>query len=358
MIPNNTYWVYFGMVAVFYMSMSLILKEGKRSEEPSKPINLDNLDIMRYVGAICIVILHLRPFQHISYPLDLFFNNYITRIFVPFYFVVSGYFVAKKTKTEPDFLKRYSKSIIKLYLIWSVIYLPFGFEFIKAYNIPMYLYPIALIPALLYVGTYYHLWYFPALLVALWIVRWWQKRYSIKTLFIISMVLFSMGTMETYFGVLPQSFQIALESYYLPILFTTRNFLFFGLFFILLGYKLEGMDLGKIRKANLKCIVALIVLFAEVWLLQHVVRKDSNLMFMTAPAVFYVFVSTVQFAKSKNAIKYRNFATYLYLVHPMIIIAIAWKAQTLPESFLLLFVVIGISHAGAFVVSRFRKYLT
>ncbi|WZU02210.1 acyltransferase family protein [Erysipelothrix sp. D19-032] len=65
----------------------------------------ENLDFLRYFGAVLIVILHLRPFKDISYPLDLLFNNMISRLFVPFFFITSGYFVAKKQKQNPRILQ-------------------------------------------------------------------------------------------------------------------------------------------------------------------------------------------------------------------------------------------------------------
>lgn len=55
-----------------------------------------NLNILKYISSILIIILHLRPFAHFSNELDLAFNNIVTRICVPIFFVITGYFVAKK----------------------------------------------------------------------------------------------------------------------------------------------------------------------------------------------------------------------------------------------------------------------
>ena len=51
-------------------------------------IHYENIDILKYMCAILIVVLHLRPFQNFSDELDLAFNNIITRICVPMFFLI------------------------------------------------------------------------------------------------------------------------------------------------------------------------------------------------------------------------------------------------------------------------------
>jgi len=51
-------------------------------------LNYQNLDILKYISAILIIILHLRPFINFSEQLDLAFNNIITRICVPIFFIL------------------------------------------------------------------------------------------------------------------------------------------------------------------------------------------------------------------------------------------------------------------------------
>lgn len=87
-------------------------------------LNYDNIDFFRYIFSIIIIILHMRPFLETSNQLDLAFNNIVSRICVPFFFVVTGYFVAKKEKDNPNYIKKYIKSMIPLYLTWCLIYLP------------------------------------------------------------------------------------------------------------------------------------------------------------------------------------------------------------------------------------------
>ena len=87
-------------------------------------MNYQNLNILKYISAILIVILHLRPFLNFSNELDLAFNNIVTRICVPIFFIITGYFAAKKEKDNEDYIKSYIKKTIPLYLTWSLLYVP------------------------------------------------------------------------------------------------------------------------------------------------------------------------------------------------------------------------------------------
>ena len=98
-------------------------------------LHYQNLDVLKYLCAILILILHLRPFFNFSNPLDLTFNNIITRICVPIFFLITGYFVSKKEKENPCYIKDYIKRMIPLYLIWSLVYLPVAL-FVIATNLP------------------------------------------------------------------------------------------------------------------------------------------------------------------------------------------------------------------------------
>ena len=222
----------------------------------NKDINYKNLDILKYASAILIIVLHLRPFQNFSNELDLLFNNIITRICVPIFFLITGYFVAIKEKDNSNYIKDYIKKMIPLYLVWSTIYLPIVIgvvinnislinEYLSLINLKGYVLvmllilflPIILLVMLLYTGVYYHLWYFPALLLSLLVLYFWKKKFKIKSLLIISFVLLLFGATETYYGVLPINIKEIVTSYY-KIFFTTRNFLFFGLFYVVLGFHL------------------------------------------------------------------------------------------------------------------------
>ena len=116
-------FVMFSMIICFSFITIFIQKDIDKNYEINK-LNYQNLNILKYISAILIVILHLRPFLNFSNELDLAFNNIVTRICVPIFFIITGYFVAKKEKDNEDYIKSYIKKTIPLYLTWSLLYVP------------------------------------------------------------------------------------------------------------------------------------------------------------------------------------------------------------------------------------------
>ena len=299
-------------------------------------INYDNLDILKYILAILIIILHLRPFLHYVYPnVDFAFNNIITRICVPIFFMITGYFVAKKEKDDPKYIINYCKRMIPSYLIYSLAYLPilisYAYDnrlFIMSHleRIPDILliplmfigFPLIMLIALVYSGVFYHLWYFPAVMLSLLVLYKWKKHFKLRYLLLISFILLLFGATETYYGILPLAITQIIK-FYFDIFVTTRNFLFFGLFYTVLGY-----FMGKQKKllAN-HCFILLIIscflLALEALLLQNTQRLNSNILLSCIPLTYFLFVSVIYINKKPTKFNFRGYSKYYYIVHPMII---------------------------------------
>lgn len=303
-------------------------------------LNLANIDFIRYIFAIIIIILHVRPFLGTMDQLDLFFNNMISRICVPLFFMTTGYFAAKKEVQNPNYIKHYIKGVIPLYLIWSMIYLPIALTWIAQYipevistveslNIPNLFIPfiyligliLVILIAVLYIGVYYHLWYFPALILSLLILDKWKKHFNIKMLLIISFILLLFGATETYYGILPSIYQ-KVVSYYFTYFITTRNFLFFGLFYVTLGYHMGKKQTIYTPYSFLKLIICIFLLVAETLFLQSIERLNSNILLACIPLVYYLFISAIYMnpiIRWKPNYSFRNLYKYYYLLHPFII---------------------------------------
>lgn len=202
-----------------------------------------NLDVIKYVFSLLIIILHLRPFFQNNQFLDVVFNNMITRVCVPVYFMITGYFVAVKEKEDGQYIGRYIRKMMSLYLFWSLFYLPLfyqqgqsvfeqlisGSTFENVSVLKMLFLPGVMFIGFIYTGIYYHLWYFPAVIMALWIIDKWKKRWSVNSLLFISFGLLIIGASETYYGILPSRFQIWAD-YYFHIFLQLEIFCFLACF--------------------------------------------------------------------------------------------------------------------------------
>lgn len=345
-------------------------------------LHYENLDFMRYVCAIFIIIIHLRPFLGQMDRLDIFFNNIIGRLCVPLYFFVTGYFAAKKARKDPNYISRYIKGMLPLYIAWSIIYIPFallwlkdylpmGIDFVNGLALPTYLntiiyiafIPIALLIGFLYIGTYYHLWYFPALFFSLWIVDKARKRLSFKIILAISFALLLLGASETYYGMLPQSITHYLDVYF-NVFITTRNFLFFGLFYVAFGYFIGGKRQLRPKHSIIKLCLCIFLLFIEAYFLLPTNRLNSNIMLSCVPLIYYLFFTLIQL----NTIwtlpmkySFRDYVKYYYLLHPMMIVFTqlflydALVGFSGGIHFLDLIVVLIVTHFGSVMLIRIKK---
>ena len=299
---------------------------------------LSNLDVVKYLCAILIILCHLRPFVHYDEVIDMFFNNIVTRIGVPCFFVMTGYLVSLKEKENPDYISKYIKRTIPMYLLWSMIYLPFlgllAYEnmdvvqqYMAIFHVDVYLLPLVAIPALFvllfYSGAYYHLWYFPALLSAVWVLKKWKKHFRPVSLLVISFILLIFGATETYFGIFPEFVQTVLQKYYYGIFFTTRNFLFFGLFYVTLGYVMGYYNREHTKHSLCGLLVSIGLLALEAVFLHSTNRLNSNIMFACIPTSYFL-VSSALYMKQYFHVPfpYRAYSKYYYLLHPMVMVLV------------------------------------
>ena len=315
----------------------------------TKQLQYQNLDLFRFLSSIIIIVLHVRPFFTVSYEIDMAINNIIGRICVPFFFFISGYFAAKQEQKKPDYIRSYIRSMIPVYLLWSAVYLPWSLSLAAPYiqqvsgllctiGLPtaiqnlllLLLVPLAVIVALLYFGVYYHLWYFPALLLSMLVLRWWKRKYSLRGLLTVSFVLLLFGATETYYGFCGQFFQSLLHYYY-AVFFTTRNFLFFALFYVTLGYWMGKQEQPASSLCFLKLLLSIAALVGEGMLLQTTQRLDSNILLACVPLVYYLFsclLYTNIHVPQLSEIPFRAISKYYYLVHPLMILFVhAWFPQ-------------------------------
>lgn len=315
----------------------------------TKQLQYQNLDLFRFLSSIIIIVLHVRPFFTVSYEIDMAINNIIGRICVPFFFFISGYFAAKQEQKKPDYIRSYIRSMIPVYLLWSAVYLPWSLSLAAPYiqqvsgllctiGLPtaiqnlllLLLVPLAVIVALLYSGVYYHLWYFPALLLSMLVLRWWKRKYPLRGLLTVSFVLLLFGATETYYGFCGQFFQSLLHYYY-AVFFTTRNFLFFALFYVTLGYWMGKQEQPASSLCFLKLLLSIAALVGEGMLLQTTQRLDSNILLACVPLVYYLFsclLYTNIHVPQLSEIPFRAISKYYYLVHPLMILFVhAWFPQ-------------------------------
>lgn len=292
-------------------------------------------DLFRLTAAVLVIAIHISPLETVSQNADFFLTRILARIAVPFFFMVTGSFTD---------LARPKKALVKLtkmYLGVTVLYLPFGIysgyfndlSFLKA------------IKMLVFDGSFYHLWYFPACITGIIIVHFLKKT-GTKNAVTAAAVLYVIGVFgDSYYGIAERIFPLrALYNILFKIFSYTRNGLFFAPFFLLAGSEFKKINFRFDRK---KLIVALEISFVfmtlEAFLLHGFgIPRHDSMYFFLVPTMLLLFENLRTIKISQIPIM-RKISMLIYIIHPAIIILLRGTSKIISEDFfanrqLLLFV--------------------
>ena len=118
---------------------------------------LSGIEYFRLAAAFLVVAIHCSPLTTYSETADFILTRAVARVAVPFFFMVTGFFVLGR----PEKLRRFLKRTELLYLACILLYLP-----LNLYSGALSgLTPVGALRELLFEGTFYHLWYFTAVLL-------------------------------------------------------------------------------------------------------------------------------------------------------------------------------------------------
>ena len=277
-----------------------------------------NLDIARLMASFLIVAIHISPFDQINSEFDFFFTRILCRIAVPLFLMITGYFLLDKGLKDINILKNYTKKILKIYLICIIIYLPINIYAHSFENMNV----VTFLKDILINGSFYHLWYFPALILGLWITYLLIKKLGTKSIVIISL-LYIIGLFgDSYYGLVEMNnFTNYLYNCLFKIFNYTRNGLFYVPIFIYLGYLIKTKK--KRYQYDLIYIISLFISMTLEGFLLHNLnyqRHDSMYIFLI-PLMYFLFNYLTNHYEGKNR-KVKIIATEIYIFHQLIIVIV------------------------------------
>ena len=250
----------------------------------------------------------------------------LARLAVPFFLMVTGHFVLS---FPPDRVKKYLKSSLKAYLAVTLLYLPLSlyggyFEDLSPYT------PLKL---LLFDGVYYHLWYFPAVITGIFIVRFLQKHFPLRSALAICVFLYFIGLLgDSYYGFAAEN--PAISNAY-DIIFTissyTRNGIFMAPLFLLLGNSAPKASVSE-RLSLYGFGVSFLLMTGEGMALRllQVQRHDSMYLFLPICAFFLYRLLLIPQIKPFPCL--RKICGAVYVIHPAAIIFIRGISKLLGKA--------------------------
>lgn len=275
-------------------------------------------DVMKLIAALLVVMIHTSPLDSFSKTGDFFVTRIMARIAVPFFFMVSGFFLLAEWKQEK--VIQFLKKTLYIYIVAIVLYFPIGWYTGKFEGLSLLEWGRLLV----FDGTFYHLWYLPASILGVSLLVVGRKWVSFGGLGVMSFVLYVIGTFgDSYYGI---SEQIpALNTMY-KILFQiatyTRNGVFFAPMFLWLGAYVGKKRTSKIKYMWIGLSVSFLCMTAEAFVLRtYQIPRHDSMYFFLLPTMYFLFIG-VQSIPKVPQMQMRTLSLIVYLIHPLSILAI------------------------------------
>ena len=236
-----------------------------------------SIESVRFIAAFAVICIH----YYYTKGNSLLIVNQMARFAVPFFFVVSGFFLAEKLKKKdtPIVYWNYFKKVLILYIAWQLIYFinpPHGEIYIrgfwKAYSNKLHSVIDLRWDYIIFRGWAQHLWFFFSLGLTV-IYFFFFKLKRVYLMVVIAFILYIIGALTKAYA--KSSIGIPVESLGFPKKFNTNNLIFFSALPFSLGVL---FSVKSIRVALVPAILILIIGYAlhftEVWYLGQIKLKQ------------------------------------------------------------------------------------
>ena len=297
--------------------------------------NTSSISFFQYLFAIAVILVHSGRLTSYE-PLHFGLKSMLGRLAVPFFIVCASFFL-KQSLGNSQKMKAYLVKIVKTYLFWSFVYLPYAWLFFSSLRLPVYLFPAGVLIALIYLGMCYQLWYIPAFLLGLFLVNQLVKHLGMVWTGLITLLLYCWGLIETYSAYLDTTSLLKGYQLYSNLFFTARNGLFYTPIFIYMGYYLydhfhaQTFSIHRWQKLalafGLLCLEGIIIFQHE--------GIDKNFFFLLPFVTVYLVNACLRssFLKSYDLQYLKQMSMALYFSHPIFIEWARYGFSNVPLSY-------------------------
>lgn len=297
--------------------------------------NYGAIDNFRLAAALFIVAIHTGPLQSFSETGDFLVTYCIGRVAVPFFLMVTGFFVlapyqkflgrtSDKAELAALKVKKFLKKTAALYSAAILLYLP-----VKIYAKQWSDSLGEWLKEIFFDGTFYHLWYLPAVLMGCLLLIGMMHCFSPLAISLITFLLYIAGTAgDSYYQLVSQV--PAIKGIYEGIFCIssyTRNGIFFAPIFLWMGVLIAN---GKLemdtRKAAVGLVIAMVGMLGE-GLLTFTLewQKHNSMYLLLIPVMFFLFELLLSMEGNSFGVV-RDLSMCVYIIHPISIILVRGAA--------------------------------
>lgn len=291
-----------------------------------------SLDVFKLIAAFLVVAIHISPLSSLSAEADFLLTRVFARIAVPFFLMVSGFFLLPryllKQNSDHRALLRFLGKAALLYLIASAIYLPINIYAGQFEDFGI----LSLLRMILFDGTFYHLWYLPATMTGILLLYLLGRKLPFVWLLFSSFLLYVIGLFgDSYYGVISNAPVISsLYDAGFHLFSYTRNGLFYTPIFLTMGaWFAASPRLCTKRRSILGFSLCMILMAFEGLALHHFGFQRHDSMYLALlPCMYFLFqlVLSLDLASGKRL---RTLSIWIYLIHPFSLVFVRGVAKYL-----------------------------
>lgn len=286
------------------------------------------VDIVRVAAAAGIILSHVDLTGYGA--VGTLFGQFLSvRFSLMFFLATIGFYVEKAYQAGNTPILRRVGSLAKVYTVWSLVYMVLSFVMLVLIEkMPLGQYLISRVKGFLFSGSYYHFWFYPAVIYALLFIGVTKKlmgdRWE-RFLKPLAVALYGIGLLGT--GYLPIGRLIpGLRTMYGMANFEdVMHLVFLGLPSIIFGMAAARED----RKCSGRMLLfAAAAYVAESLILCMVLGwRENPQMLVTTPLLTVLFLRWIQNSRftmgNANQKLFRTISGGMYNVHPLLLAAFA-----------------------------------
>jgi hypothetical protein len=275
--------------------------------------------------AVFVIAIHTQPFVRCTSKFFMGVYEMLVSTAVPFFFTASGFLLFEKIDDVNNIkrLWRHLAKITRLYIIWTLLYMPLTiYEYVINGN-PAYINALLFIRGTFLTGEHYNswiLWYLLATIYSLLLIGVLLKfNVKIIVIYIISILLFVFGN--------TMSFLVSNIDY---LRGAFRDFAgFYGYLFVhgrlLTGtfYIVTGIIIAKNRR-NIPMLISVFILLLGIFLRLYASQLISSLSTPLYSVVLFLMILSMDLKGRDVYLKFRKTSAVFYFFHLM-----CWSVYTI-----------------------------